>query len=88
MRLTEFLQACVILLLRTPWHMLSFSKKFLNKTIIFCSAEEKQIIPIPFMLCDYYVENQTTAFFLKRRRPKSRSLSKLICCAKEHYRWV
>lgn len=90
MCLTEFPEACVILLLHIPWHMCWFflNKKFLNKHSIFCSAEENQIIPIPFMLCDYYVENQTTAFFLKRGKPKSKSLSKLICCAKEHYRWV
>lgn len=82
MCLTEFLEAYVILLLHIPWHVLFLNKKFLNKHSIFCSAEEKQIIVIPFMLCDCYIESQTAAFVLQRARPKRRSLSTPICCAK------
>lgn len=50
-----------------------FNKKFLNKHSIFCSAEEKQIIPIPFTLFDCYIENQNTSCFLsiERQAPKA-----------------
>lgn len=68
MCLTEFLEACVISLVHTPWHMLFFNKKFLNKHSVICSAKEKQIIPIPFTLCDCYIENQTKTCFLSIER--------------------
>lgn len=45
-----------------------FNKKLLNKHNIICSAKEKQIIPIPFTLCDCYIDNQTTACFLSIAR--------------------
>lgn len=87
MCLTKFLVACVILLLHIPWHMLFFTKSSQTNIVTFVQ-HMKKIVRIPFMLCNYYVENQSIAFFLKRGRPKSRSLSKLICCAKEHYWWL